>query len=74
VPETKEEKFIRLAQKRVTRALRDIRLIGNLGSYPHTGEQAAKITSALVTAVDVVAAELSKKKAERAEATTFELK
>ena len=44
------EKFIELAEKRVDRAIRDIRLIGNLSNrsnYSFTEQQVAKICKAL---------------------------
>jgi hypothetical protein len=46
----KTEKFKELAQKRVEKALKDVRLIGNLsnrGSYEYTDEQVGKIFDAL---------------------------
>ena len=49
------EKFVRLAEARVTRALKDIKLIGNLSNksnYVYTEEDAKKIVSALKKAVD----------------------
>lgn len=48
--ETKNERFVRLAEARVARALNDIRLIGNLanrGSYEYSPEQARLISAAL---------------------------
>ena len=44
------EKFIELAQKRVTRAIKDLRLVGNLANktnYSYTKEDAKKILTAL---------------------------
>lgn len=44
------EKFVELAEKRVTRTLKDIRLIGNLANksnYSYTDKDVQKITSAL---------------------------
>ena len=46
----KRQKFIELAENRVTRALKDLRLIGNLSNrnnYEYTQEDAQKIISAL---------------------------
>lgn len=46
----KREKFIELAEARVTRAMRDIRLIGNLSNrsaYTYTEEDVRKIFKAL---------------------------
>lgn len=48
------EKFVELAEKRVTRALRDIKLIGNLSNrsnYSYTEQDVRRITSALNKAV-----------------------
>lgn len=53
--EKDREKFVRLAEARVTRALKDINLIGNLSNrsnYVYTDEDAKKIVSALKKAVD----------------------
>ena len=51
--ETKEEKFKRLAEPRVNRALDKIRLIGNLatGDYAYSPEQVEKIITSLQRAV-----------------------
>ena len=54
--ETKSrEKFVDLAEKRVSRALKDIKLIGNLSNktnYSYTEQDVRKIVSALRKAVD----------------------
>lgn len=54
--ETKAQKFARLANKRVPKALKDIANIGKLSGtgYERTPEQAQKIVTALETAVKVV--------------------
>lgn len=54
--ETKEQRFKRLADKRVNAALIKIRLIGNLASsnYECTAEQVKKLTDALHNAVNDV--------------------
>jgi arginine repressor len=44
------ERFVRLAESRVTKAIRALRLVGNLSNknnYSYTAEDAQKITSAL---------------------------
>ena len=44
------EKFVTLAEKRVTKAIKDLRLIGNLSNksnYSYTKEDVKKIVSAL---------------------------
>lgn len=44
------EKFVELAQKRVTRAIKDLRLIGNLSNksnYSYTEDDVKKIINAL---------------------------
>jgi len=46
----KREKFVKLAEARVTRALRDVRLIGNLSNrsaYSYTDDDVRKIFRAL---------------------------
>ena len=55
--ETPEAKFIRLAQKRMTRALAMIRYVGNLANrrqYTYTDGQSAKIVNTLIDAVATV--------------------
>ncbi len=57
-------KFIELAEKRVRRSLKDIRLIGNLSNrsnYSYTEEDARKIYRALKGAVDEVKARFDRK-------------
>jgi hypothetical protein len=52
--EKDRKKFVELAEKRVRRALRDIRLIGNLSNrsnYSYNDEDAKKIIKALQNAV-----------------------
>ena len=53
----KEAKFVELANKRVNKAIKDIRLIANLGNkgnYSYSDEQASKIVRALQKEVDKV--------------------
>lgn len=53
------EKFIELAEKRVSRAIKDIRLIGNLSNrsnYSYTQEDVRKIIGALKGEVDALKA------------------
>ena len=53
----KEAKFVELANKRVNKAIKDIRLIANLGNkgnYSYSDEQASKIIRALQKEVDKV--------------------
>lgn len=53
--EDKREKFVRLANQRVNKALDQLRLIGNLGnrsSYEYSEEDAKKILRALQKALD----------------------
>jgi hypothetical protein len=57
--DTARTKFVELAEKRVTKALNDLRLIGNLSNrsnYRYTEEDARKIYRALREAVDDVKA------------------
>jgi hypothetical protein len=52
--EKDRKKFVELAQKRVTRALKDIKLIGNLSNrsnYTYTDEDARAIYKALQNAL-----------------------
>lgn len=53
----KREKFVQLAEARVSRAIKNIQLIGNLAnknSYEYTENDAKKITRALQKEVDTV--------------------
>jgi len=46
----KSEKFVELAERRVSRVLRDLRLVGNLGNknnYSYTNDDVRKIFSAI---------------------------
>lgn len=69
--ETPSQKFSRLARKRVTKVLNDIRLISNLSRYAHTPEQGEKIVAALTEAVAVV--ELRFQSAPQAEKPSFDI-
>ncbi len=62
--EADRKKFVGLAEKRVSRALKDIRLIGNLSNrsnYSYTDKDAKAIISALKKAVDEVKARYDRK-------------
>jgi hypothetical protein len=51
------EKFVELANKRVTKAIKDLRLIGNLANrraYKYTENDAKKIVRALQRELDVL--------------------
>ncbi len=51
----RREKFVELAEKRVNRALRDLRLVGNLSNrsnYTYSDQDITKIYRALKTALD----------------------
>lgn len=53
----KSAKFVELANKRVNKALKDIRLISNLANrqnYEYTEDQAKKIVKALQQEVDLL--------------------
>mgnify|MGYP000387992615 CR=1 FL=1 len=53
--EIDREKFVGLAEKRVTRAIKDIKLIGNLSNksnYSYTKSDSEKIYRALKKAID----------------------
>ena len=63
------QKFVELAQKRVTRTIKDIRLVGNLSNrsnYKYTDEDARKIYRALKEALDEMKARFERKGDERA--------
>lgn len=55
--ETKQQKFVRLANQRVNNAIRKIRLVANLGGSGYEGspEQKSKIVNALASEVNKVA-------------------
>lgn len=59
-PEPKSRiKFVELAEKRVSKAIKDIRLIGNLSNrsnYSYTQDDARKIVKALRDEVDALKA------------------
>ena len=61
--ESKEDRFKRLAEPRVNRALEKIRIIGNLttSQYAFTPEQARKIIMALQGAVSEVEQKFKKR-------------
>ncbi|PLY00755.1 MAG: hypothetical protein C0623_06605 [Desulfuromonas sp.] len=53
----KRDKFIELANKRVTKAIKDLRLIGNLSNrrtYDYNDEDVKKITRALQRELDAM--------------------
>lgn len=56
------EKFVELAEKRVTRAIKDIRLVGNLSNktnYVYAQKDAEKIISALEKEVKLLRVKFS---------------
>ena len=64
------EKFVRLAEARVTKALKDIKLIGNLSNrsnYSYTEQDAKKIYQSLRRAIDEMKAKFDSKGAEEDE-------
>jgi hypothetical protein len=69
VRETDRKKFVTLAEKRVTRAINDIRLVGNLSNrsnYKYTDEDAKKIYRALRDALEEMKARFDRRGDERA--------
>lgn len=60
----KADRFQKLAKKRVSKALKDIRLIGNLSGsgYEYTPEQVEKIRSSLYEAIDTAMSRFDKGK------------
>ena len=71
--ESKHDKFKRLANQRVTNAIKKIELIGNLSSsgYEYTAEEIEKIFSALQQILDNTKGRFSKSK--KVESDQFEL-
>lgn len=64
IAETKRDRFVRLAEKRVPRALADIRIIRNLANtanYEFSSEDVDAIVASLQKAVDDLAAEFASK-------------
>lgn len=62
--ETDREKFVRLAETRVTKALKDIKLIGNLSNrsnYSYTEQDVRKIYATLKRALDDMKAKFDSK-------------
>jgi len=62
--ENDRSKFVDLAEKRVRRALKDLKLIGNLSNrsnYSYTDEDIKKITRSLQNAVTEVKARFERK-------------
>mgnify|MGYP005844136347 CR=1 FL=1 len=60
----RREKFVFLAEKRVSRTLKDIKLIGNLSNrtnYTYTDQDVKKITQALNKAVNEMKARFDAK-------------
>lgn len=57
--ETREQKFARLANKRVNTVLKHIALVGNLASYPHSPEQGERIVSAIQEYVDALSVKMA---------------
>ena len=62
--EDDRNKFVELAEKRVQRAIKDIKLVGNLSNrsnYAYTDEDARKIYKALRTVLDTMKARFDSK-------------
>jgi len=62
--EADRKKFVELAEKRVNRALKDIKLIGNLSNrsnYSYTEKDAKTICAALKKAIDEMKARFDSK-------------
>ena len=70
----KHEKFKELAEKRVNRAIKDIRLVGNLANrnnYTYTDQDSAKICAALELELKSLRAKFSSD--ENKQSTIFKL-
>lgn len=61
--ETKEERFIRIAEPRVSRACKTVSLLGNLAGsgYEYTEEQVDAMFGAVQEALDTARAQFKKK-------------
>ncbi|NJD24471.1 MAG: hypothetical protein FIB06_03595 [Betaproteobacteria bacterium] len=70
----KREKFKELAEKRVLRAIKDIRLVGNLANrnnYSYTDQDGAKICAALESEIKALRAKFSSE--DNKQSITFKL-
>ena len=70
MPSKSREKFVELAEKRVTKTLKDIRLIGNLSNksnYAYTDSDVKKIHSTLKRALDDMKLRFESKGSEKAD-------
>jgi hypothetical protein len=75
VREGDRKKFVVLAEKRVTRAINDLRLVGNLSNrsnYKYTDEDVRKIYRALREALEEMKARFERKGDERGVTFTLE--
>lgn len=63
--ETKEQRFVRIAEPRVTRACKAVSLLGNLAasSYEYSEEQVDAMFGAVQQALDAARAKFEKKNA-----------
>lgn len=61
--ETKEERFVRIAEPRVSRACKAVSLLGNLAGsgYEYTEEQVSSMFGAVQEALDTARAQFKKK-------------
>jgi hypothetical protein len=62
--ENKRDKFVKLAEARVSRAIKDLQLIGNLSNrsaYEFSDADVRKIFAALQTAIDSAKARFARK-------------
>jgi hypothetical protein len=65
--ETKRDKFVALAEKRVVRAVKAIRVVGNLSNktnYDYTDEDVTKILDTLEAEVDSIRGRFSRMETE----------
>lgn len=72
--ESRASRFVRLAERRVTEALNDLRLVGNLANrrnYEFTKEQADQIVAVLDAAMRQVRARFSEDAASRSDRFRF---
>lgn len=67
--ETKEAKFVRLAQFRMTKTLANLGQVKRLARYPHTPEQGARIVAALQEALTSIEVSFQETKVTEAKET-----
>jgi hypothetical protein len=74
IAETRQQKFRRLGEARITRAINAVRLVGNLASpnYEYTEQDAMRILGVLEEALDNVRSKFLRKKGKHTLAFSWE--